>query len=331
MQPRNSRLNSSALRGAVDLAAVKAAGEAAQKAEQARAERARQAAAAEADGSAPAQSAYQLVIDVTEDTFETEVVQRSTEVPVVIDFWAEWCGPCKQLSPVLEALAEEYAGRFVLAKIDVDSNQLLAQQFGIQGIPAVMAVVAGQLVPLFQGAESAANIRKVLDQLILVAEQRFGVAGGAGAAPGEAPAAAPQRPEDPALAAAHDALDSGDLGGAIQAYRNVLTEQPGNTEAKLGLAQAELLQRVEGLDLQAVRAAAAADPKNVEVQLRAADLDLVGGHVEDAFGRLVDTVGRTAGEDRDTARLRLLELFEVIGPEDPRVTAARTALARVLF
>ncbi|WP_030235890.1 tetratricopeptide repeat protein [Streptomyces sp. NRRL S-350] len=334
MQPRNSRLNSSALRGAVDLAAVKAAGEAAQKAEQARAERARQAAAAEADGSAVPQSAYQLVLDVTEDTFEAEVVQRSSEVPVVIDFWAEWCGPCKQLSPILESLAEEYAGRFVLAKIDVDANQLLAQQFGIQGIPAVMAVVAGQLVPLFQGAESAANVRKVLDQLILVAEQRFGVGGVAGAgaaAPGGAPAAAPERPEDPALAAAHDALDAGDLGGAIQAYRNVLADDPGNTEARLGLAQAELLRRIEGLDLQAVRAAAAADPKNVEVQLQAADLDLVGGHVEDAFGRLVATVGRTAGGDRDTARLRLLELFEVIGPEDPRVVAARTALARVLF
>ncbi|MFI9319019.1 tetratricopeptide repeat protein [Kitasatospora aureofaciens] len=331
MQPRNSRLNSSALRGAVDLAAVKAAGEAAQKAEQARAERARQAAAAEADGVAP-QSAYQLVIDVTEETFETEVVQRSTEVPVVIDFWAEWCGPCKQLSPILEGLAEEYAGAFVLAKIDVDANQLIAQQFGIQGIPAVMAVVAGQLVPLFQGAESAANVRKVLDQLILVAEQRFGISGGAVAPAGEAEeGAGPQRPEDPALAAAHDALDAGDLGGAIQAYRNVLADQPGNTEAKLGLAQAELLKRVEGLDLQAVRAAAAADPKDVGTQLQAADLDLVGGHVEDAFGRLVDTVGRTFGEDRDTARLRLLELFEVIGPEDPRVVAARTALARVLF
>ncbi|GAA2777982.1 tetratricopeptide repeat protein [Kitasatospora sp. CM 4170] len=330
MQPRNSRPNSSALRGAVDLAAVKAAGEAAQKAEQARAERARQAAAAEAAGVATPQSAYELVIDVTEDTFESEVVQRSTEVPVVIDFWAEWCGPCKQLSPILERLAEEYAGRIVLAKIDVEANQLLAQQFGIQGIPAVMAVVAGQLVPLFQGAESEANVRKVLDQLILVAEQRFGVVGGS-AEPGAAGEAAPVVPEDPALAAAHDALDRGDLGGAVQAYRNVLADQPGNTEARLGLAQAELLHRVEALDPQAVRAAAAADPKDVEAQLRAADLDLVGGHVEDAFGRLVDTVGKTFGEDRDTARLRLLELFEVIGPEDPRVTAARTALARVLF
>ncbi|MDY0810452.1 thioredoxin [Kitasatospora purpeofusca] len=331
MQPRNSRLNSAALRGAVDLAAVKAAGEAAQKAEQARAERARQSAAAEEAGVAPAGAGYELVIDVTEDTFETEVVQRSTEVPVVVDFWAEWCGPCKQLSPILERLAEEYAGRIVLAKIDVDANQLIAQQFGIQGIPAVMAVVAGQLVPLFQGAENEANVRKVLDQLILVAEQRFGIVGGAGAPAEGFEAAAPQRPEDPALSAAHDALDRGDLAGAVQAYRNVLVEQPGNTEARLGLAQAQLLHRVEGLDPQAVRAAAAADPKDVVAQLAAADLDLVGGHVEDAFGRLVVTVGRTFGEDRDAVRLRLLELFEVIGTEDPRVSEARKALARVLF
>ncbi|WP_035797892.1 tetratricopeptide repeat protein [Kitasatospora mediocidica] len=330
MQPRNTHLNSAALRGAVDLAAVKAAGEAAQKAEQARAERARQAAAAEESGVELPGPAYPLVIDVSEETFEAEVVQRSAEVPVVVDFWAEWCGPCKQLSPILERLAEEYAGRIVLARIDVDANQLIAEQFGIQGIPAVMAVVAGQLVPLFQGAENEANVRKILDQLIAVAEQRFGIVGGSGAAPVEG-AGAPGRPEDPALSAAHDALDRGDLGGAIQAYQNVLADQPGNVEAQLGLAQAQLLRRVEALDPQAVRAAAASDPASVSAQLDAADLDLVGGHVEDAFGRLVQTVGRTFGADRDTVRLRLLELFEVIGPDDPRVTAARSALARVLF
>ncbi|WP_229847245.1 tetratricopeptide repeat protein, partial [Kitasatospora griseola] len=289
MQSRNSRLNSSALRGAVDLAAVKAAGEAAQKAEQTRAERARQAAA----GEAPALADYPLVLDVTEDTFESEVVQRSTEVPVVVDFWAEWCGPCKQLSPILERLAEEYAGRIVLAKIDVDANPLIAQQFGIQGIPAVMAVVAGQLVPLFQGAENESNVRKVLDQLIAVAEQRFGIVGTAAGGAGAGEEAVPRVPADPALEAAHDALDRGDLGGAVQAYQNVLGERPGHVEAKLGLAQAQLLQRVEKLDPQQVRSDAAADAKDVQAQLRAADLDLVGGHVEDAFGRLVDTVART--------------------------------------
>ncbi len=168
MQPRNMSMS-----GAVDLSAVKAAAEAKQKAEQARAQRAAQASAGpQADA-----SAVRLVIDVDEAGFEQEVLQRSTEVPVVIDFWAEWCEPCKQLSPVLERLAAEYAGRFVLAKIDVDTNQMLFQQFGVQGIPAVFAVIAGQALPLFQGAAPEPQVRQVLDQLIQAAEQRFGIVG----------------------------------------------------------------------------------------------------------------------------------------------------------
>jgi putative thioredoxin len=323
MQPRNMSMS-----GVVDLAAVKAAGEAKQKAEQARTE------AARGGGRA---TTSQVIFDADEAGFERDVLQRSAEVPVVIDFWAEWCQPCKQLSPVLERLAREYAGRFVLAEIDVDKNQTLFQQFGVQGIPAVFAVVAGQALPLFQGAAPEAQIRQVLDQLIQVAEQRFGIVG-APIEPGAEEAtekeevpAQPAGPYDAALAAAHQALDAGDLGGAIQAYKNVLSDDPAHPEAKVGLAQAELLQRVQGLDAQAVRKAAADDPKDVSAQLAAADLDLVGGHVEDAFGRLVDTVRRTAGEDREAARLRLLELFEVIGGDDPRVTSARSALARVLF
>lgn len=127
------------------------------------------------------------------------------------------------------------------------------------------------------------------------------------------------------------ALDAGDLAGAVQAYKNVLADDPAHPEAKLGLAQAELLTRVQDLDPGAARKNAADNPGDVAAQIAAADLDLVGGHVQDAFGRLVETVRRTAGEDRDAARLRLLELFEVIGADDPRVTAARQALARVLF
>ena len=319
MQPRNMSMS-----GVVDLAALKAAGEARQKAEEARARAARQQ-----DGAAPAPSS--LVIDVGEADFEQEVLQRSTQVPVVIDFWAEWCEPCKQLSPVLERLTQEYAGRIVLAKIDVDRNQMLFQQFGVQGIPAVFAVVAGQALPLFQGAAPEQQVRQVFDQLIQVAEQRFGITGVSVEGGEGAEQTAPRTPEDPALAAAHVALDAGDLGGAIQAYQNVLADNPANTEAKLGLAQAQLLQRVQGLDAAQVRKEAADNPTDVQAQLRAADLDLVGGHVEDAFGRLVDTVRLTAGEDRDTARVHLLELFEVVGNEDPRVVAARGALARVLF
>lgn len=328
MQPRNMSMS-----GAVDLAAVKAAAEAKEKAEAARAQAAR-------DG-VPAPGAGALVIDVDEAGFQQDVLQRSTEVPVVIDFWAEWCQPCKQLSPLLDRLAQEYAGRFVLAKIDVDANQALFQQFGVQSIPAVFAVVGGQAIPLFQGAAPEPQIRQVLDELVKVAEQQFGIVGqpvaGDAAEGGEEGAGERQAPEDPAgpydsaLAAAGDALDRGDLGGAIQAYQNVLSDDPGNVEAKLGLAQAELLRRVEGLDPAAVRKEAADNPADVQAQIRVADLDLVGGHVEDAFGRLVDTVARTAGEDRQAARVRLLELFEVVGGDDPRVVAGRQALARVLF
>ncbi|GAA3851980.1 tetratricopeptide repeat protein [Streptomyces sedi] len=321
MQPRNMSMS-----GAVDLSAVKAAAEAKQKAEQARAQR-----AAQPEGEA---AAVPLVIDVDEATFEQEVVQRSAEVPVVIDFWAEWCGPCKQLSPVLERLTAEYAGKFVLAKIDVDANQRLFQQFGVQGIPAVFAVIAGQALPLFQGVAPEAQVREVLDQLIQAAEERFGIVGvqvdpEAAAA---ARAAEPEEPPvDPALAAAHGALDDGDLDGAIKAYESLLAADPGNLEAALGLGQARLLARVQDLVPEQVRKDAADRPDDVPAQLAAADLDLVGGHVEDAFSRLISTVRRTFGDDREATRVRLLELFEVVGHEDPRVVAARSALARVLF
>ncbi|WCD88738.1 hypothetical protein KPP03845_105148 [Streptomyces xanthophaeus] len=331
MQPRNMSMS-----GVVDLAAVKAAGEAKAKAEQARAASARQA-GQDGDGpSATGVAPSALVIDVDEAGFERDVLQLSAEVPVVLDFWAEWCEPCKQLSPLLERLTVEANGRLVLAKVDVDANQMLMQQFGIQGIPAVFAVVAGQVLPLFQGVAPEQQIRETLAQLVQVAEERFGIIGievdpdaegGAPAAEAEVPAG----PYDALLEAAVVALDAGDLGGAVQAYKNVLADDPANTEAKLGLAQAELLTRVQDMNPQAVRTAAAENPRDPAAQIAAADLDLVGGHVEDAFGRLVDTVRVTFGEDRDAVRLRLLELFEVIGADDPRVTAARTALARVLF
>ncbi|MGW8379660.1 tetratricopeptide repeat protein [Streptomyces sp. ODS28] len=322
MQPSNRSMS-----GVVDLSAVKAAGEAKEKAEQARARSAE-------GGGAPAP--VSLVIDVDEAGFEADVLQRSAEVPVVVDFWAEWCEPCKQLSPLLERVTREYAGKIMLAKIDVDKNQMLMQQFGVQGIPAVFAVVAGQALPLFQGAAPERQVRETFDQLIQVAEQRFGITGLQGVADegAEAEPQEPEEPEDPVLAAAQQALDAGDLGGAAQAYKNKLDEEPGNTEAKVGLAMTELLSRVSELDentAQQARKDAADDQGNADAQLKAADLDMAGGHVEDAFGRLVETVKRTAGDDREKARVRLLELFEVIGAEDPRVVKARGALARVLF
>lgn len=328
MQPRNNM----SLRGAVDLAAVKAAADAAAKAEEMRAERARKAESNGADA-----AAEPLIFAVTEADFEAQVVPLSAEVPVLLLFWAEGYGPAEQQVPVMEALAEEYDGRFVLAEVDVRENQRLAQQLQLRDLPTVLVVVAGQLIPLFEGPAMGEEIRPLLDQLIKEAAERFGIAGEPGVRSGKGEPAAgaategAEPPLDPAVALAHEALDQGDLGGAIQAYKNVLSGQPGNEEAKLGLAQAELLQRVQGLDPAAVRAAAAERPADAEAQITAADLDLVGGHVDDAFGRLVDTVGRTFGEERDKVRLHLLSLFEVIGADDARVVKARSALARKLF
>ncbi|MDI5962719.1 tetratricopeptide repeat protein [Streptomyces sp. SL13] len=319
MQPRNMSMS-----GVVDLGAVKAAGEAKQKAEQARREQA-------ARGDAGAVAPSQLVFDVTEETFEQQVLAQSDIVPVVIDFHTDRSPLCAELSPVLERAVLALGGRLALARIDVDANLELLRQFGVQSVPAVYAVVAGQAMPLFQGVAPQEQIAEVFDQLIAVAEERFGLTGLT--VDGEAPPreAAAEPPMDPALAAGHEALDQGDYAGAIQAYQNVLNDNPGDTEAKLALAQADLLLRVRDLDPAAVRQAAAADPADVDAQISAADLDLAGGHVEDAFGRLVDTVRRSAGEERDRARVRLLELFELVGSDDPRVSAARGALARVLF
>ncbi|CAM5353610.1 Co-chaperone YbbN OS=Streptomyces alboniger OX=132473 GN=CP975_24790 PE=4 SV=1 [Streptomyces alboniger] len=187
MQPRNMSMS-----GVVDLAAVKAAQEAKAKAE-AGTRRSGPGRAAGRERVSPAD----LVIEVDEAGFERDVLQRSAEVPVVIDFWAEWCQPCKQLSPVLERLAVEYNGRFLLAKIDVDANQMLMQQFGVQGIPAVFAVVAGQALPLFQGAAAEAQIRQTLDQLVEVAEQRFGLTGLVVDPDGESGGAEQSAPEVP--------------------------------------------------------------------------------------------------------------------------------------
>jgi putative thioredoxin len=275
-----------------------------------------------------------VVIDVTDATFEAEVLARSLTVPVVIDLWAEWCGPCKQLSPVLEKLAREYDGRILLAKVDVDANPQLSAAFQVQSIPSVFAVLKGQPVPLFQGAIPEPQVRQVLDQLLEVAATngvsgRLEVAAATDDADDGGQVAEPAH--DPRYDAAADAIEKGDFTAAADAYRLMLKESPAAADAKAGLAQVELLQRISAADPVTTRRAADADPADLAAQLAAADLDLADGKVEDAFSRLVDTVRRVSGDDRDQVRTRLLELFEIVGPADPRVVRTRSALASALF
>ncbi len=323
-QPTGPSRSQLSLRGAVDLAAVAA-----------RAERREQAANGAALGAGGAGPSSGVVIDVTEEQFQAEVVERSLDVPVVIDLWAQWCEPCKQLSPVLERLAREYAGRFLLAKVDIDANPRLGQVFQAQSIPMVVAVVKGQPVPLFQGALPEAQVRAYLDELLRVAEAN-GVTGRVPLGPDdEAVAGAADAPAEPPLPPLHqeafEAIERGDLDAAAGAYQQALAQAPADADARAGLAQVNLLRRTEGADLVAARAAAADRPTDPAAQLLAADLELLGGHVEDAFTRLVDTVRVTAGDEREQVRSHLVELFEVVGLDDPRVAVARRALSAALF
>jgi putative thioredoxin len=270
-----------------------------------------------------------VVIDVTEADFQAKVIDTSMTVPVVIDFWADWCGPCKQLSPVLERLAHADGGSWVLAKIDLDANPRLGQAFQVQSIPAIFAVVKGQPIPLFQGALPEPEVRRFLDELLRVASEN-GVNGRVQTGEAvEEPAAEPV--EDPRYDEAYDAIERGDLDAAAAAYRSLLDESPADPDAQAGLGQVELLRRTKNLDPVAARALAADNPDDVAAQTAAADLDLLSGHVEDAFARLIDLIRRTSGDERDRAREHLVELFGLVGSDDERVVKARTALANALF
>jgi putative thioredoxin len=298
-----------AMAGAVDLAAVKARSEAAARAQS----------APPPSAEAPSGSPGSAVVDVTEATFQTEVLDRSFQVPVVLDLWAEWCGPCKQLSPVLERLAAEGGGSWVLAKIDVDANPALAQALRVQGIPAVKAVWQGQLVAEFTGAIPEDQAEQFVTELVKV------TTGGALPGDGDAP-----EPEDPRMDAAEAALERGDLAAAEQAYQEILATQPDHPEAGIALRQVQLFRRAEEAGPDALAAAEAA-PDDVDAQLRAADVLLGTGDVEGAFDRLIDVVRRTSGDDRDKARTHLVELFGLVGDADPRVGAARRKLSAALF
>ncbi|WP_306231209.1 tetratricopeptide repeat protein [Agrococcus beijingensis] len=288
------------------------------------------AAAPEAAQGAPAAGTPGVIVDVTDADLAT-IVELSNRVPVIIDIWAEWCGPCKQLSPVLERLIEGYGGRLVLAKVDADTNPQLVQAFNAQSIPTVAAIIAGRPAPLFTGAIPEEQVKDVLEQVLAFAEQQ-GITGSVpvGDAAGDDAEPAPA-PVPPLHQEAYDAIDAGDLDAGIAAFEKAIAQNPRDADAIAGLAQVRLLARLRGKGADEIRAAAAAAPTDAEAQMLVADLDLSGGHVEDAFLRMLDLVGSLAGDEKQDARLRLLDLFEIVGLDDERVAAARKRLTTLLY
>jgi len=340
--------------GAVDLGARQAA---AKRREQ----------ASQADGSGAASG---FVFEVTDATFNTDVVARSQSAPVIVDLWAEWCEPCKQLGPVLERLANEAAGDWLLAKVDVDANPQLAAALQVQSIPMVVAVIGGQLVDGFLGALPEPQVQQWINQILQVADQLgmparvrqeaatsdeadaseagVGQSGAASTAPQGGPGgpgspgpigpAGPGGPPgagemlgDQRFEAVQDAMDAGDFDTAATTLEQVLADSPGHPVAKAWLAQVELVRRVNSYDRAKVNRSATEHPDDPDAQAKAADLELANGQVQESFDRLLGVFQRTAGDEREKVRKHLLELFDVLPPRDPRVTKARSKLSSLLF
>jgi thioredoxin len=318
-QPRDFSLH-----GAVDLGARQAAAQRRQRAAQ----------QGQANGGQPdAQSG--VIIDVTDETFNTEVVARSRTVPVIIDLWAEWCGPCKQFSPILEKLATEADGAWVLAKVDIDANPGLRDALQVQSIPMVVAVVGGQAIGGFPGAVPEPQLREFIGQVLQVADQLGLPAAPAGqqgeAAAGPAGETAHDDPAGDLYAEAQEAMERRDVDAAAAAFEKVLASSPGDPVATMGLGQVNLVRRVQTYDQAGARRDAASRPDDVDAQIRVADIELYTGQIEASFDRLLGTIRRTAGDERDKARKHLVGLFEILPPNDPRVKAARTRLSSLLF
>ncbi|MDO5711934.1 MAG: tetratricopeptide repeat protein [Micrococcales bacterium] len=267
-------------------------------------------------------------VDATEAGFQ-DVVLSTRDVAALVVLWSASHPETEAAVTNAVTVASEQEGRLRVIAVDVDANAGIAQAFGAEQIPMTLGLVAGQPVPLFPGVQPAQQLRPVVAEILNVAVQN-GVTGRFDAS-ADAAGAEPEPVLDPNHEAAYDAIEAGDFAGAIAAYQRALKAHPADELAKVGLAQVNLMKRVSGIDAAAARAAAAEKPTDVDAQALAADLDLVAGHVEDAFLRLIDLVRATAEEERDRARAHLLELFEIVGPKDERVVKARRSLMSALF
>lgn len=315
--------NAAGLRGAVDLTGLKATAPS----------RAPQGATAAATGAAPTgvPGRSGLVVEGTDANF-SEVANASVNIPLLLVLWASQVPESRAYLDTVVELAGAHAGRLQVVSVDVEQNPTLLRAFQVQSVPVTMGLVQGQPVPMFAGVQPAEAVRPILEEFLGLAVQH-GVTGRV-----EVSEAAPQDDEEaaePALPPLHqeayDAIERGDLAAAHAAYTQALKANPADADAELGLAQVGLMQRTEGADLQAARAAAADHPTDVAAQTLVADLDVLGGHVEDAFLRLIDLVRATGGEEREQARVHLVQLFAVVGAHDERVRKARTALMSALF
>lgn len=278
------------------------------------------AAAAKAPPPPPGAS---YVLELDEQSFEP-TIQLSIKHPVVVELYSPRAN-AQALSDDLIALANAAGGKYLLARVNVDAVPQIAGAFGVQAVPTVIGVVGGQLAPLFQGTRPKAEVEAILVQL-LQAAAGAGIVGIAEPVSIDADAG-----PDPRFAAADAALSAGDFAQAVAEFDALLAQSPNDPEAKAGRAQAALLARVSAVDPAQVLADAAARPADVEAQLAAADAELMGGAAQQAFNRLLELVRNTAGADRETARLRLLELFETVGSTDPAVLKARRDLMSALF
>lgn len=274
-----------------------------------------------ASGATPSGQTPSSIVREVDDTTFSEVLELSQRVPVIVEFYAAG------IAPALAALVESYGGRLVLAVVDGNHAPQIAQAFQVQQVPAVAAIVGGRPLQLFVGMPEEEEVRQVLDQVLELAAQN-GVT--ATLEPGETPAEPVEEPLPPLHQEAYDAVSRGDYAAAASAYRTAIAQNPRDQEAVAGLAQVSLLLRLEGAVAAEVRAAAVSSD-DVDAQLAVADLDISGGHVDDAFGRLLDIFLTLDGDGRTAVRTRLLEYFEIVGADDARTIAARRRLTALLY
>ena len=278
-----------------------------------------------------------LYFEGTDANFN-DFIDLSMRVPIVVGLGTDRSEQWQQFSPVLDRAVGSFQGRLVGVKIDVDANPQLTQAFQAQAVPTVAALVAGRPVQLFAGVVAEDQLRDVFEQLLQLAAQNgvtesVTVEGGADGADTDAAAAepAPEPPLPPLHQEAYDAIDRGDYEGAIRAYRTAIAQDPRDTMAAAGLAQVSLLARLSGHSADELRTAAAEAPRDADAQLGVADLDISGGHVEDAFDRLLTLFPSLDAAGKEQVRARILEYFEIVGVDDPRVGKARARLASLLY